>query len=58
MAGVKEYWLADPVTRTVCVYTLEDGSYHAATVYSADLSVPVGILDDCRIELSEVFGES
>lgn len=54
-AGVREYWLVDPATRTVCVYVLEDGSYHAATVYSADLSVPVSVLDDCNIDLSKVF---
>ena len=56
-AGVQEYWIVDPVTRTVCVHTLEDNAYHAATVYSSDLSVPVGILDNCNIDLSTVFGE-
>lgn len=56
-AGVKEYWLVDPATRTVSVHTLEDGAYHAATVFSSELSVPVGVLDDCAINLSTVFGE-
>ena len=55
-AGVREYWIVDPSTRTVCVYTLEDGAYHAAVVYSSDLSAPVGVLDDCNIDLSTVFG--
>lgn len=54
-AGVREYWIVDPSTRTVSVYTLEDGAYHAATVYSSDLSAPVGVLDDCNIDLSTVF---
>ena len=54
-AGVKEYWLVDPSSRTVSVHTLEDGAYHAATVYSSDLSVPVGGLDNCNINLSAVF---
>ena len=54
-AGVKEYWIVDPSSRTVCVHTLEDGAYHAATVYSSDLSVPVGVLDNCNIDLSAVF---
>lgn len=54
-AGVREYWLVDPSTRTVSVYSLEDGAYHASTVYTADLSVPVGVLDDCQIDLSTVF---
>ena len=56
-AGVQECWIVDPVTRTVCVYTLENDAYHAAAVYSSDLSVPVGILDNCNIGLSAVFGE-
>ena len=56
-AGVKEYWLVDPATCTVCVHTLEEGAYHAATVYSSELSVPVGVLgNDCHIDLSAVFG--
>jgi len=54
-AGVQEYWLIDPTSRTVCVYVLEDGSYHAGTVYSADCSVPVSVLDDCQIDLTKVF---
>lgn len=55
-AGVREYWIVDPTTRTVSVHTLEDGAYHAAAVYSSDLSVPVGVLDNCNIDLSTVFG--
>ena len=55
-AGVKEFWIVDPDTRTVSVYTLEDGAYHAAAVYPSDLSVPVGVLDNCNIDLSMVFG--
>ena len=54
-AGVQEYWLVDPITRTVCVYVLEEGSYHAGTVYSCDLSVPVSVLDDCHVDLTTVF---
>lgn len=54
-AGVREYWLVDPSTRTVSVHNLEDGAYHAATVYSSELSVPVGVLDNCDVDLSAVF---
>jgi Uma2 family endonuclease len=54
-AGVPEYWIVDPSSRSVSVYTLEDGAYHAAVVYSADASVPVGIFDDCQIDLRTVF---
>lgn len=54
-AGVREYWIVDPDTCTVSVYVLEDGAYHAATVYPSNKSVPVGVLDNCIIDLSTVF---
>lgn len=54
-AGVREYWIVDPASRTVCVYILEGGRYHSGTVYPADSSVPVSVLEDCRIDLSKVF---
>ncbi len=56
-AGVREYWIVDPATRTVSVYSLEEGAYYAAATYGADSSVPVGVLDDCTIDLSTVFPE-
>lgn len=54
-AGVREYWIVDPAARTVCVYVLENGAYHAGVIYSADSTVPVSVLDGCRIDLTEVF---
>lgn len=57
-AGVREFWIIDPAARVVSVYNLEDGAYHAATVYSAGALVPVGVLDDCQIDLKTVFPES
>lgn len=54
-AGVREYWVVDPASRTVSVHTLEDGGYHSPTVYTAGASVPVGVLEDCRIDLGAVF---
>ena len=54
-AGVREYWLVDPVSRSVSVYMLKDGIYHAPSVYNSDSFVPVGVLDACQIDLSTVF---
>ena len=55
-AGVREYWIVDPAARMASVYTLENGHYRAAA-YGEDAAVPVGVLDDCTIDLSTVFPE-
>lgn len=54
-AGVREYWIVDPEEKTVIVMTLEDGEHYAPTAYSASAVVPVGVLEDCRIDLKPVF---
>lgn len=54
-AGVKEFWIVDPRTKTVMVHTLEDGQYHAPVAYSSNAVVPVGVLEDCKIDLKPVF---
>ena len=55
-AGVREYWIVDPEDRIAEVYRLKDGQYYAA-VYGSDAEVPVGVLEDCRVDLSTVFPE-
>jgi Uma2 family endonuclease len=54
-AGVKEYWIVDPFSRTVSVHILEDGKYPSPTVYTSNASVPVGVLEGCSIDLATVF---
>lgn len=54
-AGVKEYWIVDPDAKGVMVMTLEDGQYHAPMLYTAQDTVPVGVLEDCQIDLAPVF---
>lgn len=56
-AGVKEYWIVDPDAKGVMVMTLEEGQYHAPMLYTAQDTVPVGVLEDCRIDLSRVFAD-
>lgn len=56
-AGVREYWIVEPETRTVQVYTLENGILHPCAFYEAEEIARVNILDDCFIELSRVFTE-
>ena len=54
-AGVREYWIVDPDMKALLVHTLEDGRYHAADVYTAGSTVPVGVLEGCDIDLSTAF---
>lgn len=54
-AGVREYWIVDPEEKTVIVMTLEDGEHYAPTAYSSQATIPVGVLEDCKIDLKPVF---
>ena len=53
-AGVREYWVVDPENKTLAVHILKDGEY-VTRVYRDDDKAPVNILEDCVIDLSEVF---
>ena len=54
-AGVREYWIVDPVSKSVQVFVLEDGRYSAKDFGSAEEKVRVNVLEDCEINLSQVF---
>jgi Uma2 family endonuclease len=54
-AGVNEYWIADPDTKSVQACVLERGGY-IVNMYGDTARVPVGVLPGCRINLSVVFG--
>lgn len=56
-AGVREYWILDPDTKTVQVFRIEDGRYDAPDVYTAGAVVPSGIWDGFGIDLTTVFTE-
>ena len=53
-ANVREYWIVDPVTGSVIVNILEDGTY-IAKAYDKTAVVPVSVLEGCSIDLAEVF---
>ena len=67
-AGVKEYWIADPETRSIEAYLLSDGKFVLGGFYqlaSDDMierdreacieTVPVSLYSDFSIPLEEIF---
>jgi len=54
-AGVREYWIVDPDSRTVSAHVLENGKY-IVTPYGDEGSAPVHVLEGFEIKLPEVFG--
>lgn len=53
-AGVREYWMVYPDTRTVMVFLLREHEYVSHSYGSAD-TISVHVLEDCQINLSDVF---
>ena len=53
-AGVREYWIVDSESKTLAVHILKDGDY-IIRIYDNEDKAPVHILEDCLIDLTEVF---
>jgi len=53
-AGVREYWIVDPDTKTVQVFILENGQYLAKSYGETD-TISVSVLKSCEISLPDVF---
>ncbi len=56
-AGVREYWIVEPETQTVQVYTLKNGILMPCAFYGLGEVAKVNVLDGCFIELGKVFTE-
>ena len=52
-AGVREYWIVDPASKSVFVYCLEQDHFKAEA-YTFHDTIPVGIYDDFQIDFSSL----
>lgn len=52
-AGVREYWIVDPLDKTVSVYRLEEGNFRA-TSYTFQDKIKVNIYNDLYIDFREL----
>lgn len=50
-AGVREYWIADPLKGQTMVYRYEENS--SPDMFSFDKSIPVGIFDGLEIKIAD-----
>ena len=56
-AGVKEFWIIDPIHKLVIVHILERGSY-VTSYYSSEEVIPVNILVGFSVNMADVFEEA
>jgi len=53
-AGIREYWIIDPIAKSLASQILKDGKY-ITHVYTNKETVPVHVLEGFVIDLSKVF---
>lgn len=56
-AGVCEYWIVDPDSKTAQSFILEGGHYSVKEFGTAGEKMKVNVLEDCVIDLSDIFPE-
>lgn len=54
-AGVKEYWIVEPVGKLVSVFVLRDQKYGRPEIYTEDDKIRVSIFSDLSVDLKPVF---
>lgn len=56
-AGVREYWIVNPIDETVEVFLLENGVLETHEFYGRDDTAKVTVLEGCEVDLRSVFEE-
>lgn len=55
MFGVKEYWLAAPLTKTITVLRLRDGKFERVGVFGEGATIETPMLTGLQVDVSDVF---
>ena len=53
--GVSEFWLVDPKTRSIEIYTLSNGEYALLGQFTSDENVKSNVLDGIDVKVSAIF---
>ena len=56
-AGVREYWIVDPVNNYVQAGVLSAGKYISSIYTEEEAAVPISVIEGCKINLVDVFTE-
>jgi len=54
-AGVPEYWIAEPATRTVEVLVLEAGEYRSLGIFRGQATLPSRVLPELPVHVEQFF---
>ncbi len=54
-AGIAEYWIVKPASRTVEVLALEDGEYRSLGIFSGQVTLPSQIVPDLPVSVEQFF---
>lgn len=56
-SGIKEYWIVDPDSQILLVYTLKDGKYQASRLMTYGDKVKSSVLKGFELDLGEFFAD-
>lgn len=54
-AGIREYWIVDPIQQTVEILRLDDGIYHCVGIYKGEDTLPSVIVPDFPVQVGQLF---
>lgn len=55
LAGVPEYWIADPDVRTVELLVLEQGSYRVLGIFRGKATLPSQVVPGLPVKVEQFF---